>query len=283
MCRPTFLVIGTQKAGTTWIADMLRQHSSVCMPEKKEIHFFNKKRNYKKGFEWYEEHFRSCNAPVRGEATPNYLWTSDDPHEIQESGRTNEIPKIVHDTYPDLKFIVSLRDPVERAISAYRTLIRGGYISPRKSILQVADRHGILSMGEYQTHIERWLNHFPRSKFLFLLFEEEVKGNRNNTIKRMYRFLDVNDQFVPENVDVRKHPSLGSFYENLLYYAPWLRSVANMLAPNLDRDRIPFRDLLDQPAVDNEERSKLCSYFEGRNQRLGEMIGRQPSWVDKYA
>jgi hypothetical protein len=264
MSRPTFLILGAQKAGTTWIADMLRQHPEVCVPEQKEIHFFNKKKNYEKGLDWYEQHFRSCNASVRGEATPNYLWTSDDPSEIQESGRVENIPEAVHDTYPDLKFIVSLRDPVSRAVSAYRTLIRGGHISPQKNILDVAHRHGILTMGDYQTHLDRWFGYFPKSHFLFLIFEEDIKEGRDETVERMYRFLDVDDQFVPDNIDVRKHPSLGSFYETILYYAPWLRTLANTVFPNLNRNLIPFRNLLDRRTVDEEELREVRRYFEGK-------------------
>jgi hypothetical protein len=278
MSRPTFLVLGAQKAGTTWIADMLRQHPEICMPEQKEIHFFNKKKNYERGLDWYEQHFRDCSVSVRGEATPNYLWTSNDPNEIRESGRVKNVPEVVYETYPDLKFIVSLRDPVNRAVSAYRTLIRGGYISPQKGILDVAHRHGILTMGDYQTHLSRWFRYFPKSRFLFLLFEEDVKESRDETVERMYQFLGVDDQFVPDDIDVRKHPSLGSFYETLLYYAPWLRELFNTLFPNLNRNHIPFRDLLDKRAVEEEELKKIRSYFEGKNQKLEDIVGRSHGW-----
>lgn len=280
MSRPTFLILGAQKAGTTWIADMLRQHTQICMPEQKEIHFFNKKDNYRKGLDWYERRFEVCGKPVRGEATPNYFWTSTDEKEIRESGRTENIPGLVHDAYPGLQFIVSLRDPVDRAVSAYRTLIRGGYVDPRKSILDVADQYGIVSMGDYQTHIERWFEYFSPSQFLFLIFEEDVKAERHDTIEKMYRFLNVNASFTPENIDVRKHPSLGSFYGRVLYYAPWFRTLVKSLLPNLNRDRIPFRDVLDREEVNDRERDELARYFEGKNQSLDELIGRKPkSWT----
>jgi hypothetical protein len=221
-----------------------------------------------------------CGEPVRGEATPNYFWTSTEEEEIQESGRTENIPGLVHDAYPDLQFIVSLRDPVDRAVSAYRTLIRGGYIAPRKSILDVVDQFGIVSMGDYQTHIKRWFEYFSPSQFLFLIFEEEVKANRRNTIEKMYRFLDTDASFMPQTIDVRRHPSLGSFYGRVLYYAPWIRTLIKSLLPNFNRDRIPFRDVLDREEVNNREREELARYFEGRNQSLEELIGCRPeSWT----
>jgi len=279
MGRPTFLILGAQKAGTTWLADMLRQHPGICMPETKELHFFNKRANVAKGLTWYEEHFEDCDAPVHGEATPNYLWCPEDPDEIEESGRVADVPHLVHETYPDLKFIVSLRDPVARAVSAYRTLIRGGFISPQTSILEAAHRHGILSMGDYQTDIERWFTYFPRSRFHFLIFEEDVKANRRNTLQSIFDFLDVDPSFVPDDVDTRKHPSLGAFYERLLYYAPWLRTLANAVAPNLNRDRIPFRSLLDREVVSDAEREQIAQHFADKNDRLAQLTGRTPAWI----
>lgn len=279
MGRPTFLILGAQKAGTTWLADMLRQHPAICMPKTKELHFFNKKANVAKGLAWYEHHFKDCNAPARGEATPNYLWCPENPAEIEESGRVPNVPRLVHDTYPNLKFIVSLRDPVARAVSAYRTLIRGGFISPATSILDAAHRHGILSMGDYQTHIEQWFAYFPRSRFHFLIFEEDIKANRRKTLRNVFDFLDVDPTFVPDDIDTRKHPSLGAFYEWLLYYAPWIRTIANAVAPNLNRDHIPFRSLLDYDVVSAAEREGIAQYFADKNTRLPQLIGRTSTWI----
>jgi hypothetical protein len=248
------------------------------MPETKELHFFNKKERYAKGLKWYEQFFAHCGTPVRGEATPNYLWTSDDPKEIRESGRTENVPKLVHDAYPDLQFIVSLRDPVDRAVSAYKTMIRAGRISPRNSILDVTHRHGIVSMGDYQTHIQRWFEYFPSSRFLFLIFETSVKENRRETLRDIFQFLNVDPSFKPDGIDTRKHPALGSFYRQLLYYAPWLRTAVNTIAPNLNRDRIPFREFLNRDEVSMHEREVLARHFERKNQDLSELIGRSTSW-----
>lgn len=278
MSQPTFLVLGAQKAGTTWIADMARQHPQVCMPEKKELHFFNKNDRYANGLSWYETFFSDCDAPVRGEATPNYLWTSDDMEEIRESGRTENVPELVHDAYPDLKLIVSLRNPVDRAVSAYKTMIRAGRISPNKGILDVTHRHGIVSMGDYQTHIERWFDYFSSSQFQFLVFEEDIKSNRQETVQKIYRFLEVDPSFEPEGINVRKHPSLGSFYRKLLYYAPWIKKAVKTIAPNLNRDRIPFRDLLNRNEVSEKERKILAQHFEDKNQNLPFLIGRSLPW-----
>ena len=279
MSHPTFLVVGVQKAGTTWLADMLRQHPEICMSKTKEIHFFNKTYNYKKGLEWYERQFSECSEEsVQGEATPNYLWTSTASDEIEESDRVRNIPEKVHDAYPDAKLIVSLREPLDRAISAYRTLIRGGHISPRHSITEVAHRHGIVTMGDYETHIRRWFEYFSPSQFLFLIFEEDIKQNRRATLRKTYQFLDVDPTFVPDGIDERKHPSLGPLYRTLLYYLPWIKSVVKELLPNLRRDKLPLRTSFQRQDVSAEERDQLKKQFAAFNRNLSELIGREPVW-----
>jgi hypothetical protein len=279
MGRPSFLIIGAQKAGTTWLADMLDQHPEVCMSETKEIHFFNKKYNYEKGIDWYERQFGKCSdEKVRGEATPNYLWTSTSLEEIEESDRVRNIPGKVHEAYPDLKLIVSLREPVDRAISAYRSLIRGGHISPRHSITKVAHQRGIVSAGDYETHIRRWFDYFSPAQFLFLVFEEDVKQNREATLHNVYQFLGVNATFIPEGINERKHPALGPLYRTLLYYLPWIRPVVKQIIPNLRRDKLPFRSVYKEKDVSPEERKKIRRYVEGFNKDLPSLIGREPIW-----
>jgi hypothetical protein len=279
MKKPNFLIIGAQKAATTWLADMLRQHPEICIPEKKEVHFFNKTYNYEKGLDWYERHFTTCNAEeVRGEATPNYLWTSTSQKEIQESDRVRNIPEKVHSAYPEAKLIVSLREPVDRAISAYRTLIRGGHVSPRHSISEVTHRHGIVSMGCYEMHIRRWLEHFQRSQFLFLIFEEDIKINRRSTLRKIYRFLEVEPTFIPNNIDERKHPSLGPLYRILLYYFSWAKKPVKKLLPNLNRGKLPFRNSFAGNDVTDEEREHIKENFADCNHNLPELIGRTPDW-----
>lgn len=249
------------------------------MPATKEVHFFNKTYNYEKGLDWYERQFAECNDNhIRGEATPNYLWTSTSSEEIEESNRMRDIPAKVHAAYPDIKLIVCLRDPVDRAISAYKTHIRAGRISPRQSITNVAHQYGIVTMGDYETHIRRWYEYFPPSQFLFLIFEEDIKQNRRSTLQKIYQFLDVDPSFMPDDIDERKHPSLGPLYRTLLYYCPWIRPVVKKLIPNLKRDKLPFRTSFEGQDVSDEEREQLKAYFTDYNQHLPELIGRTPVW-----
>ena len=126
MTLPNFLIIGAQKAGTTWLAKKLCQHPDVFMPSQ-EIHFFNLKSNFRKGIDRYENHFANArNRAVIGEKTPNYLW-------IVEKNSGNHLPNIhrnIHKHIPDAKLVVIVRNPVDRLISAVNHYRRYGEFSP---------------------------------------------------------------------------------------------------------------------------------------------------------
>ena len=113
-CRPMldFMIVGAQKCGTTALAHFLSQHPEIGMASPKEVHLFDAP-EYSSDWaakdidERYRLHFRHCTgAKIRGEATPIYMFLPDIAPELK---RYN----------PDLKLIVLLDDPVERAISHY--------------------------------------------------------------------------------------------------------------------------------------------------------------------
>ena len=80
---PQFLIIGAQKAGTTWMHEMLGEHPDVFMPTPKELHFFDQRQVYDQGLEWYAGNYADAPADaILGEATPNYLWAAD--HRVED-------------------------------------------------------------------------------------------------------------------------------------------------------------------------------------------------------
>ena len=99
--RINFLVIGAQKAGTTWLDDMLRQHPDVFTPPQKELHFFSKLSNFDKGLAWYCDHFSLLgDEKAVGECTPNYIRTvfaSDEWSQAESDRVPQRVQSILHD------------------------------------------------------------------------------------------------------------------------------------------------------------------------------------------
>ena len=274
MTDPTFLVIGAQKCGTSWLSEMIRQHPEVCAPVKKELHFFSSRQNYNKGIEWYRSHFQGClNHKAVGEFTPNYFWTSTDIREIEESNSNRDIPSLIYNHFPDIRLIVSLRNPVDRAVSGYYHQIRARRISPRSSILDAKDRYGILTMGFYHIHLTRWYEVFHPDRFLILIYEEDIVQNKEVTLKKVYRFIGVDDAFRPRNPEVRFNPRANHFRMRVNYYAPLLYKILVRILPS----RLINSEFWNIP-VHDEEIKKIKSIFLNHNEKLSGLIGRKLPW-----
>lgn len=112
---PDFLIVGGQRCGTTSLFKTLAQHPSVARPLAfKGIHYFDM--HFDNSFRWYRGHFPVSLTsrlrrlgkprPVTGESSPFYGFHPLAPQRIAEA-------------LPDIRLIMLLRDPVERAYSAH--------------------------------------------------------------------------------------------------------------------------------------------------------------------
>lgn len=107
-----FIIAGVQKAGTTALAAYLAQHPNISFADNKELHFFDKNKNYKKGISTYLKHFHVIPSSILiGEATPAYLPSRAACRRIAEH-------------FPQAKLIVLLRNPLSRAYSEYQMKAR---------------------------------------------------------------------------------------------------------------------------------------------------------------
>jgi len=202
---PNVLVIGAQKAATSWIYQCLKEHPEVFVPFVKEQHFFD--RNYHEGLEWYERYFKGYRSE-KGicEVSPSYLGSDVAPERIKR-------------TLGDIKLIVCLRNPIERAFSQYK-------MNLRKKITNVAfeqlwksqegyEYFGYIPLGCYHTHLERYLKFFPKENILILIYED-IQNDPTGFIQRIYRFIGVDENFNPKSADKIIPPEsleYGSFYK----------------------------------------------------------------------
>ena len=112
---PDFFVLGVQKGGTTTLYDALVQHPDIVPARTKEISFFDRHWSY--GIDWYLHNFPQLtrgSTKITGEATPDYIFASEVPTRIRALATNTP------------KFIVLLRNPVDRAISHYFHALRLG-------------------------------------------------------------------------------------------------------------------------------------------------------------
>ena len=112
--RRWLLFVGPAKTGTSWVDRVLRTVDGVCLPHKvKETFFFDK--HFDKGMQWYLEQFpQDRSGDLMVEVAPTYFFSDAAPERIAE-------------TIPDAQIVVTLRDPVRRAVSHYLNLRKYGF------------------------------------------------------------------------------------------------------------------------------------------------------------
>lgn len=278
----TFLIIGAQKAGTSWLDAMLRFHPDIFLPETKELHFFDWTRHYKLGPDWYVDQFTGWNGEAQvGEATPDYMWSHHSSPEADDPTRHYDVPEKVHHLLPDIKLIASLRNPVDRAISAFHHNRTRGRIPVSASILDVKDHFGIVSQSLYDLQLEEWFAQFEQDRFCFLIYEEDIKsdGAKTATLNSVCSHLGLprmpDELPITQRVNARQDAALA-----YLNRVPLLRDrhrgrklaqTLNSIIPKPVQGALSY----DVPSRDKDYLREL---FEPNIRRLESLIGRKTPW-----
>ncbi len=208
LALPHFVIIGAQKAGSTFVHHCLREHPQVYMPLD-ETPFFEDPFYQRRDLDWLSRLL--AGAPPdqqRGIKRPNFLGEP-------------ECPARMAADLPDARLIAILRNPVERAVSAYYHQILNGTYPVRaidKGLPPLFDTvfrqanpgpARIIDYGFYGEQIARYLDHFPRDRMLILIYDD-LKHDRLGIVRQVYRFVGVDDTYVPQALDDRPKASLYS-------------------------------------------------------------------------
>lgn len=215
---PSFICIGAQKAGTTWLYEKLKTHPAVSMAEPKEIHYFDW--FFYRSLRWYLLHF-SASGKLRGEVTPGYS--------IIEKGRVKFMKRIM----PDLKIILLLRDPRERAWSSARFHFgkeQGRDLSKVTNEEYIAhfNQPWVKQRGDYETIWKKWTSVFPKEQFI-VLFAEDIASKPDEVLDSVSAFLKIG-KFPEEKSEVRYNES-----ENISMPPAIRKYLAEMYAPMISR------------------------------------------------
>lgn len=239
-----FIVIGVIKGGTSSLHAYLGKHPQILLPQKKELQFFSK--NFDRGINWYLAHFPSItDYPdfCTGEASPGYFSASD-------------VEKRIFQFFPDVKLILLLRNPVDRAISSFYQKKKVGKINGKKTFTELVTTElqkfehfteselasrgnsGCVLGGLYIYQLQRWMNLFPKEQLL-ILQSEYFFNDPAKVMTEVFDFL---------NLPQHQCSDYRSF--NAGCYSP----------------------------MSNELRHTLREFFRPHNQRLEKYLGRKFNW-----
>lgn len=204
--RVNALIIGAGRSGTTSLYRLLDAHSGVCFSNVKEVNYFSLVDLYRKGERYYHAFFRKCKkAPVAVSADTYLLMDYD-------------AIRRIHAYNPEMKLIVILRDPVERAYSSYNYSVNYGHhgayadfldsIEAEQEIREEQDivnrnNRGHFYGGLYYEHLSRWIALFSREQIL-LLKTSDLKESPQKLTRILFSFLGVPD---PHGTIERKNVS----------------------------------------------------------------------------
>lgn len=197
---PNVIVLTFPKTGSTSLYHTFSQHPDICLPNSKETWFFDQFWN--RGIEWYKDKFSHCSIKkIRCDFVSTLMY---------EEGFTGKLKQAV----PEARFIVLLRDPVERCISHYFHEIRRELESEDFETALARERKRIQTEPQKYTHIAyrdigrlyksricELLDNFPREKIFFVLLEEFTFSP--NFLRKLWDFLQVEsvvEEFSRKNV-----------------------------------------------------------------------------------
>lgn len=265
---PDFMIIGAQKSATTTLFYYLNKHPKIAGSSPKEITYFTRHVFLGKDLAWYRKHFTSLKKdPLFFEATPNYMYFESAAQQLKQ-------------LYPNIKLIIILRDPINRAFSAwnmYREHFIKGNLSKRLpplnpngenlmyknltdgrnnfptfsecikieyNLINQKEQSGLnfLRRGLYFDQISMYLKYFKRDQF-FILGMRDLVNDPKKSIQEILNFLNI------KNPETWEPPAL---------------KAKNKRSYNLK--------------IESADRDMLNEFYKVPNQKLKELLGSDINW-----
>ncbi len=175
---PTFLFIGPDKSGSTWLHRVLQEHPDCFVPALKDLFFFD--RYFDRGMDWYLAHFSHAppGAKAIGEISHDYLFSPLAADRIRE-----HLPRVT--------LLSTLRDPVERSFSQYLFMVRSGGTS--RTFEDALEHHPVLIENSlYGKHLTTYFDRFPREQIHVFDFDR-LREDAAGFARQIFGALGVED------------------------------------------------------------------------------------------
>jgi len=311
MKLPNFFIVGAPKAGTDQLYYHLDQHPQIYMSPLKEPSFFSSEIRVCNFVEELQpgarssadslRHYLEAGATMKrfggmvtslqdyqrlflhvrdesaiGEGSVSYLWSP-------------SAPSAIASTIPGARIIIVLMDPAKRAFHQYlkslsdRNVTHSFRTHLEKALQDSQDRisiyHPFLAFGNYAEQVLRYKQQFPSSQIHLSLYED-LRQDYGGWFKNILHFLDVDDSFTPQPVDIPSTPRFSRFdpLERNRIVTTLRPALAKLLPESL---KSKIRSSLYQngakPSLSSEDREILVDYYRSNILELEEIIGRDLS------
>lgn len=291
---PDFIGIGAAKSGTTWLARNIGKHPQIYLPQRKELSSFAYHDFDAACIEDYKRYFRSAPAfKTKGEFSTIYL-------------QSEKAPRRIKKLLPEVKLIVSLRNPIEQIYSHYWHLRRQNFHQDKRDARAARIDQAVASFPEllieparYFTHLNRWKEYFSPQQ-IHVIFFDDIVASPEKVLKDAWSFLGVEGDIPPQGsggdlsaIERQGVSPRGGGFEALhgALYGLLVRRVYNplkrMVGPRhaaAVKDGLRLRQVMESiffrngyPDMPSDVRTLLCNQLAGEIEGLSRMTGRDLS------
>lgn len=280
------IIAGAEKAGTSSLAKYIETHNKITSHKALEFTYFVNDDEYHKGYESaFSSYFEACEATTKILLAKNVgvmYWRK----AIERAYQHN----------PDMRIICILRNPIERAYSAFwyaRRLGREPITEFETAIALEPERLrtggdlarycAYVDRGMYYRQIKQILSFFPRSNVFVYLFED-IKNNPIAVCEQIYTSLSLDK---PNSFNISEVHNVASMPRSKLVLEllnnPWLKraiksTIDTRKLRSLREKLVALNERrIDVPKMSKETRQKLAEVFAEPNRLLGELIDRDLS------
>jgi hypothetical protein len=253
---PDFLVIGAKRCGTTSLYQHLPEHPCISKSPHDNMGFFND--NFHLGVNWYKSFFPTTFTRKKIKSKfGDFLAFDVTTKYMEEESTANN----VYQTKPNMKIIIILRNPVDRAYSQYHLSVR--QTAERRSFEDVVEENmnrlnkeshehyeikpkfsakedNYLKKGLYALQLRYWLKIFPRENIL-IVSTEEFESNQQIIYNKIFEFLNISKFEVKNTKKMQKgnYPPIKSETRNLLldYFRPHNHELFELINMEFDWDK----------------------------------------------
>jgi len=286
MRKVDFIGVGPPKTSTTWIADNLRKHPDVFIPKQKEIHYFNEFQNpiyqnvrnhYRdKPIDWYHSFFKGANPNQKvGEFTVLYFESENCAQDIFSYN-------------PNVKIIISLRNPIDKALSFFQFAIQKGIYSPKTIFEDLIESDDyILRNGLYAEGLERYMKVFPKNQ-IHLAIHDHLVADPQSYYDSILGFLDLAEH-SPDTIFKKSNSaktvrfyllnklivSTRSFLHSkqLFWIFPILKKTGITQLAEYIQSKLNVKPIESKPTLKQSTREHLLSYYLDDIKRTEKILG----------
>lgn len=210
---PNFLYIGPDKAGSTWLHEVLIEHPQIYLSPAKDLYYFD--RYYSRGIDWYASQFEGArDEKVVGEICQDYLA---DP----------QAPTRINETLGHPHVMATLRDPVQRAFSSYLYMRKHGE-GPSTFAEALRSEPNLVEHGRYGAQLARFREFTPPERLHLAVFDD-LKSDPQSFVTDVTDWLGVTPMTLTEDQLGARLPASRARFLPLAWAVRRIANVARRL------------------------------------------------------